>query len=215
MAKKVRSYVVRIVPHIYGKKPASKYYYQKSICCRMHDYRCYGSEWRDIEGKTYKPGWYDEDNNRYDGIAKVSDEYVLGNCRYCDKTTQFFIDDHTHTQFECPNCGAPVNVVFVEEERTLKYIDLSENNSSARKYKEFNRYARTYEDDRREIKKAEKSAEDEVREVNNRIMLIGLGSILLFCIIYLLLDFIFDFDKMDQERIMEQRPYYTEQVHLG
>ena len=108
---------IRTTPHVYASKPTADYDFLSCICGKDHDYRCFGSEWKDSDGVAHKPGWYDENNNRFDAVAKKGSSTVLCTCSYCDTTTTFNIKDQSQVEYECPNCGAPLKIQVVEEDK--------------------------------------------------------------------------------------------------
>ncbi|MBO4458384.1 MAG: hypothetical protein J5802_11750 [Butyrivibrio sp.] len=134
-------------------------------------------------------------------MTKKGNRYVLGTCSYCDKTTQFHIGDHTQTQFECPNCGAPVNVVFAEEERVPNYVDSYED------------------DDMSKVKKADISDrqravilgtddDDEMRKLKKRFEIIWICVFVFLFILYFYVDSHFNNDELEHERTQKENSYY-------
>lgn len=82
-----------------------------------HKYRHFTVQWTSKDGNIHTPGYYDENNKRYDGVYTTYDKNVICYCSYCGNTTNF--DVSTTTEFECSSCGAPMDVVCVQQEREL------------------------------------------------------------------------------------------------
>ena len=75
-----------------------------------HDYVYYDKPY-EVDGKTYQPGYYDENGTRYDNLmmknADGSNTLIL-TCDYCGTTTK--LDWKEGDVPHCSKCGAPLDV---------------------------------------------------------------------------------------------------------
>jgi hypothetical protein len=75
-----------------------------------HDYVYYDKPY-EVDGKTYQPGYYDENGTRYDNLmmknADGSNTLIL-TCDYCGTTTK--LDWKEGEVPHCSHCGAPLDV---------------------------------------------------------------------------------------------------------
>ena len=108
--------VYRIKPRKIVCKPAKGYYSYRCICGKNHDYRFFEADWKDKRGNNYKAGWYDENNNRYDGASLEGATGAACICGYCNQRCTVSINDHNVTQYTCPNCRSIMNIVFDKED---------------------------------------------------------------------------------------------------
>ena len=75
-----------------------------------HDYVYYDKPY-EVDGKTYQPGYYDENGTRYDNLmmknADGSNTLIL-TCEYCGTTTK--LDWKEGDVPHCSKCGAPLDI---------------------------------------------------------------------------------------------------------